>query len=303
MSGSVNDSRDKSSIMDGEEKEERIVDIYITAEAVRDIKHKKQTEESETTTKTTTQQPEHKGSECARNRCHRSVLVCLVLLCVLLLTAVIVLCVLIYTNNHQFHINNKKITQERDQLLTKYTNITEERDQLLTKYTNITEDRDQLLTKYTNITEERDELKVKCYNATELYKQINWKTNLIWTHFSDGWIEQEVRLYLISSELKNWTESRSYCRDRGADLIIINNKEEQDFVNNITSGAQHWIGLSDSDVEGTWKWVDGSTLTSGFWEVGQPGYHRLENCALSQPEWHDYPCTSFFKSICEKKIF
>ncbi|XP_056591959.1 C-type lectin domain family 10 member A-like isoform X2 [Triplophysa dalaica] len=179
MSGSVNDSRDKSSIMDGEEKEERIVDIYITAEAVRDIKHKKQTEESETTTKTTTQQPEHK----------------------------------------------------------------------------------------------------------------------------DGWIEQEVRLYLISSELKNWTESRSYCRDRGADLIIINNKEEQDFVNNITSGAQHWIGLSDSDVEGTWKWVDGSTLTSGFWEVGQPGYHRLENCALSQPEWHDYPCTSFFKSICEKKIF
>ncbi|XP_056591969.1 C-type lectin domain family 17, member A-like isoform X2 [Triplophysa dalaica] len=120
---------------------------------------------------------------------------------------------------------------------------------------------------------------------------------------TDGWIEQEVHLYLISSELRSWSESRSYCRDRGADLIIINNKEEQDFVNNITSGAQHWIGLSDSDEEGRWKWVDGSALTSGFWEVGQPGYHRLENCALSQSEWFDYPCTSTFKSICEKNIF
>lgn len=60
MSSSVNYSIDKSSMMEREEKEERMVDIYVTAEAVRDIKHKKQPEEFTTET---TQPPEHTGNE------------------------------------------------------------------------------------------------------------------------------------------------------------------------------------------------------------------------------------------------
>ncbi|XP_056592028.1 C-type lectin domain family 4 member M-like [Triplophysa dalaica] len=168
------------------------------------------------------------GSEAVRHRSHRSVLVCLVVLCVLLLTAVIVLCVLIYTYNHQSHNN----------------------------YINITQERDQLLTKYTNITEDRDELRAKFNNVTKLYEELR-------THLYDGWIYYKFSLYFISSEKKNWTESRRYCRERGADLIIINNKEEQDFIEKKTSKERFWIGLSDSDEEGRWKWVDGSAMTSG----------------------------------------
>ncbi|XP_056591956.1 asialoglycoprotein receptor 1-like isoform X1 [Triplophysa dalaica] len=257
-----------------------------------------------------------KGSECARNRSHRSVLVCLVVLCVLLLTAVIVLCVLIYTNNHEFHNNNKNITEERDQLLTKYTNITQERDQLLTKYTNITEERDQLLTKYTNITEERDQLLTKYTNITEERDELRVKYNHILkqserlnqekteltTHLRDGWIYYRSSFYFISSEKKSWTESRSYCTQRGADLIIINNKDEQEFVCKMSDEEIVWIGLSDSDVEGRWKWVDGSTLTSGFWGENEPGGQRRENCAVKHFSlWADYPCTDAFKCICEKK--
>ncbi|ROI89227.1 C-type lectin domain family 4 member E [Anabarilius grahami] len=76
----------------------------------------------------------------------------------------------------------------------------------------------------------------------------------------DGWIYYQSSLYFISSEKRNWAESRRYCTERGADLIIINDREEQEFVKNSFDGF--WIGLTDSDVEGRWKWVDGSTLTS-----------------------------------------
>ncbi|KAL0182503.1 hypothetical protein M9458_021878, partial [Cirrhinus mrigala] len=77
------------------------------------------------------------------------------------------------------------------------------------------------------------------------------------------WNYYQSNHYFISSEKKNWTESRRYCMERGADLIIINNREEQNFLKEISSNAAVWIGLTDTDVEGTWKWVDGSTLTSG----------------------------------------
>ncbi|XP_073730764.1 uncharacterized protein [Misgurnus anguillicaudatus] len=220
--------------MDRGDKEERTVDLYITAETVRDLKHKKETEESNTTT---TKPPEQTGSEHLRKRSYRSVTVCLVLLCVLLLTAVIVLCVLIYTNNQQFNIKTKNLTEERDEFIAKYNNIS---------------------------------------------KQFNE----LWKRLYDGWIYNQSSLYFISSEKKNWNDSRRYCRERGADLIIINNKDEQDFVK-ITCKEHAWIGLSDIDEEDKWKWVDGSTLNSSFWDKSsskaEPNGGRIENCALSYP--------------------
>nr|XP_055063222.1 CD209 antigen-like protein B [Misgurnus anguillicaudatus] len=263
------------------------------------------TENSDTKRKQTSQ---HTGSENVRMRSYRSVTVCLVLLCVLLLTAVIVLCVLINTNNQQFNIKNKNITEERDQLLTKYTNITEERDQLLTKYTNITEKRDQLLTKYTNITKERDQLLTKYTNIKEerdqqrdqLTQYINVLMKIL---KAERWMEYQSSLYFISSEKKSWYESRGYCRKRGADLIIINNKEEQGLIKKISGTTRFWIGLSDSYKEGTWKWVDGSTLTTKFWGSGEPNsYSSDEDCVeTGSSDWNDQSCNSNRNWICEIK--
>ncbi|KAG1935420.1 CD209 antigen-like protein D [Pimephales promelas] len=125
-------------------------------------------------------------------------------------------------------------------------------------------------------------------------------------NIKDGWIYYQSSLYFISSanEKKNWTESRRYCRERGADLIIINNRLETDLTRNISD--QVWIGLTDSAVEGTWTWVDGSTLTSEFWATGQPNSCNWqdEDCAIIQSQgWTDYPCDRTFRWTCEKKIF
>lgn len=45
--------------------------------------------------------------------------------------------------------------------------------------------------------------------------------------FTEGWIYYQFHFYYMSSESKSWTDSKRYCRERGADLIIINNREEQ----------------------------------------------------------------------------
>ncbi|XP_073730320.1 CD209 antigen-like protein A isoform X2 [Misgurnus anguillicaudatus] len=124
---------------------------------------------------------------------------------------------------------------------------------------------------------------------------------------TDGWINFKSSLYFISSEKKSWNDSRRYCRERGADLIIINDKEEQDLFKNRSETDSIWIGLSDSDEEGTWKWVDGSTLTTSFWDKvlhKEPNGKRGENCVGSySPGWADFPCTRTFKWICEKTLY
>uniref|UniRef100_A0A673JX03 C-type lectin domain-containing protein n=1 Tax=Sinocyclocheilus rhinocerous TaxID=307959 RepID=A0A673JX03_9TELE len=103
---------------------------------------------------------------------------------------------------------------------------------------------------------------------------------------TDGWIYYQSSLYLISSEWKNWAESRRYCTERTSEWKMF------------------WIGLTDSELEGRWKWVDGSTLTPGFCSPGEPNsYTGNEDCALSYISYgYDYSCDSGFKWICEMSI-
>ncbi|XP_050977646.1 C-type lectin domain family 4 member M [Labeo rohita] len=109
----------------------------------------------------------------------------------------------------------------------------------------------------------------------------------------ERWTCYQSNLYYFSSEWKSWTESRRYCTERGADLIIIMDIQ--------STFAYFWIGLTDNDEEGRWKWVDGSTLTSGFWSSGEPNGYKGQNCVLSSPlGWIDYSCNLSFQWICKR---
>ncbi|CAB1317607.1 unnamed protein product [Coregonus sp. 'balchen'] len=134
------------------------------------------------------------------------------------------------------------MTKERYQLQTSYNTITKERDQLQTIYNTMTKERDQLQTSYNTITKERDQLQTSYNTMTKERDQAD-NTALI----------------------------------KGADLVIINSKEEQTFLTMMNKRV--WIGQTDKDREGTWKWVDGTPLTTANWMVKQPDNERDEDCA------------------------
>ncbi|XP_036439275.1 macrophage mannose receptor 1-like [Colossoma macropomum] len=135
-----------------------------------------------------------------------------------------------------------------------------------------------------------------------------------------GWRYLNFSLYYITTEKKSWSESRKDCRERGADLLIINSKEEQEFISKEFGSTEAWIGLTDSDTEGVWKWVDNSALTTEFWFEGEPNdYDRNEDCAItgyrgagsdSVSTWADYRCSHpvvgiyesmFHLSTCDRR--
>ncbi|KAL7855915.1 hypothetical protein AOLI_G00195190 [Acnodon oligacanthus] len=138
----------------------------------------------------------------------------------------------------------------------------------------------------------------------------NTKSNLQTQH--KGWIYFNSSLYCITTKKKSWGESRKDCRDRGADLVIINSQEEQEFINKTVGSSEAWIGLTDTESEGVWKWVDNTTLATGFWWKGEPNdYNSNEDCVLTGfrgagservSNWADDPCSSSQRGICERRI-
>uniref|UniRef100_A0A8C7SIP8 C-type lectin domain-containing protein n=1 Tax=Oncorhynchus mykiss TaxID=8022 RepID=A0A8C7SIP8_ONCMY len=126
-----------------------------------------------------------------------------------------------------------------------------------------------------------------------------------WQHFESSW-------YFLSTETKTWKESREDCLERGADLVIINSDKEQKFLFDLKRGV--WIGLTDSVNEGTWKWVDGTPLTTGYWSPNQPDNgdgkpeYGEEDCVHIHEEqsprtsWNDLSCDSKLNWVCEKVL-
>uniref|UniRef100_A0A4W5M145 C-type lectin domain-containing protein n=1 Tax=Hucho hucho TaxID=62062 RepID=A0A4W5M145_9TELE len=199
-----------------------------------------------------------------------------------------------------YFVDNRAIKDSEDKRNTLFQsfslykiNTTEERDQLQTRYNNLTKERDQLQTRYNNLTTEKGHIQAKLF--------------VIEQHCQEGWRYFDSSLYFLSTKKKSWEESRQDCQGRGADLVIINSKEEQTFLFNLHQRA--WIGLTDSVTEETWTWVDGTTLITGYWGTGQPDDSGQEDCAEIYYEqadpvktWNDDKCSTNHNWICEKVV-
>ncbi|XP_076874365.1 uncharacterized protein LOC143524055 [Brachyhypopomus gauderio] len=269
-----------------------------------------------------TKEPEKTASETntAGSRCSRLTAVCLMLLCVLLLTVITVMWVKFTAERDQLQTGYNNLTIERDQLQTSYNNLTMERDQLQTSYNSLTIERDQLQTSYNNLIIQREQLQTTNYKLTTERDQLQTRYSILseemarlqtirlqLNHMYVGWRIFDSSMYYISTEKKTWSESRQFCRERGADLVIINSREEQEFMFTTPDYSSAWIGLTDMNIESIWKWVDGSSLqNTGFWARGEPNNAGDEDCGeinKATKGWNDVKCDAKNKWICEKHNF
>ncbi|XP_049328035.1 C-type lectin domain family 4 member M-like [Astyanax mexicanus] len=274
------------------------------------------------------------GKGSTGNRCYRLAAVGLGLLCVLLLTAITVLWIQFnhlsaerdqlqtsYTNltaeRDQLQSSNTNRTAERDQLQSSNTKLTAERDQLQTRNTQLTAEKNQLQTSNTQLTAEKNQLQTSNTQQTAEKNQLQTEKEELQKAFSGlmrlckpQWKYFKSSIYYISTEKKSWSDSSTDCKNKQADLLIINSREEQEFIKANFGSIEAWIGLTDEVKEGVWKWVDGSALTTEFWAQGEPNNYENDDCAITSFQkaksdiltWADYPCYHPVVAICEKVL-
>ncbi|XP_071388849.1 C-type lectin domain family 6 member A-like, partial [Centroberyx affinis] len=146
-------------------------------------------------------------------------------------------------------------------------------DQLSRDLANHTAEKQQLLASYQNLTEERGNLQSAISELNRAIKDVG--------SCSDGWVRFGCSCYYVSTTNTRWRHSRQNCISKGADLVIINSREEMMFLNNFGAQMKFWIGLTDPANRGDWRWTDGSQSRTTYWQPGEPrpSFRGTQSCA------------------------
>lgn len=129
-----------------------------------------------------------------------------------------------------------------------------------------------------------------------------------WTSFGSSC----YKLY-TSTSAQDRKKPKVNCQNVGGTLVKIETDKENDFIKNeyLNTKGMYWIGLSDIDKEGEWKWTDGIGLT-GYkkWKSGQPNNKGDQDCVAilggdynvghHNAEWNDLKCSKQLGYICKK---
>jgi len=134
----------------------------------------------------------------------------------------------------------------------------------------------------------------------------------------EGWEANEAHCYLWGNEKKNWTAAEDFCRGEGGHLATVNTNATKEFV--LEGLARKnlnwtWIGGSDIENEGVWKWTDCTPWEPVFWAPGQPDntqnnqdcltlvHNWYWNNGVLNRMWDDLHCSyTEIAFLCSKKI-
>ncbi|XP_026160185.1 CD209 antigen-like [Mastacembelus armatus] len=216
--------------------------------------------------------------------------------------------------NDNLKNHHQNLTIDHKTLQAKYNLLANATDELRASCKSVLQEKIELEKSCTNVTAERDQLKVINGNLTAERDQLQEEVQRLNTTIEErkcpaGWKKFQCSCYFTSVSKKSWSQSREYCQRFGADLATIQSQAEMTFINSLyKSDKEVWIGLTDEGVEGQWKWVDGTPLTTAYWGKGQPNSYdgRNQDCVefwhrgSSIGDWNDENCNVEQNWICEK---
>ncbi|XP_064089325.1 CD209 antigen-like protein B isoform X1 [Macrobrachium nipponense] len=121
-----------------------------------------------------------------------------------------------------------------------------------------------------------------------------------------GWLKLRSSCYFISKDTSTWEGSRQKCIALNSDLVKITHDEEYNFLRELAKGHNYYIGLSDLQEEGSYRWVADGTIhqiVESWWGEGEPSTaaeHCIHYFPAKDDRLNDINCAKEFRYICEK---
>ncbi|XP_039374323.1 C-type lectin domain family 4 member F-like [Mauremys reevesii] len=164
-----------------------------------------------------------------------------------------------------------------------------------------------------NVSAAYGEIQIRLDNVSAARAAVQGRCSDVLTKLSRGWKFYGGNLYYFSQERKSWDEAERFCVSQDSHLTSVSSQAEQEFLSSDTKDQNHWIGLTDRETEGNWRWADGTEYRAdasrGFWAENQPdnwdqGIGGREDCvhihSINRNLWNDANCTLPSMWICKQ---
>uniref|UniRef100_A0A803Y4X6 Macrophage mannose receptor 1 n=1 Tax=Meleagris gallopavo TaxID=9103 RepID=A0A803Y4X6_MELGA len=89
-----------------------------------------------------------------------------------------------------------------------------------------------------------------------------------------GWMKHGFYCYSIGQLPATFSDAKLICEENKAHLATVTDRYEQAFLTSIIGFKPvkyFWIGLSDVEEQGTFRWTAGDPVTFTHWNMGMPG--------------------------------
>ena len=116
---------------------------------------------------------------------------------------------------------------------------------------------------------------------------------------------QDGNLHLDESEPKTFSEALSFCKSKGASLLMITSVVKQNMIENLYKHNPIWLALYASTGGQQLNWFTPETkiaLSYSNWAPHQS--NKTERCVIApsgKKDWIKFPCNSKAEVVCEKK--
>ncbi len=152
-----------------------------------------------------------------------------------------------------------------------------------------------------------------CVNKNKLYELRYWFKSVLFPFLADnrceyGWHFYGGNCYFREGRKKaraSWEKAQEICETRQANLVTVNDANEQKFLEGILGKRGSWCGLNNKDNQKELKWVSGEESDFTTWAPNQPRKSKKRRCvhiqvASDNHKWVMQKCAKKYRFTCEK---
>ena len=130
------------------------------------------------------------------------------------------------------------------------------------------------------------------------------------TACKENWEEKSGRCFLWGGNKKrSWDEAEEFCQKEGGHLASVTSEAIHEYIikeKNRKGVGYLWLGGSDKEEEGVWKWSDGSPWEFAKLNKGEPRNGSEEHCLIvaghNVEKWNDYDCKAESNFVCSQTL-